>query len=97
MPSATTLKLPDELKTRINVAANEADLSPHAWMLGALAAQIEHTEQRRRFVEAAEAAEAEVAANGLVHDADAAFGYLRQKLAGQSPRKPKPTHLKNLK
>jgi predicted transcriptional regulator len=89
MTSATTLKLPPLLKARIAAVAQDLDKTPHAFMVEALAAQTERAERRRQFVEAALTAEQEVAAHGLVHDADDAFAWLRAKLAGESPRRPR--------
>lgn len=90
MTSATTLKLPQTLKTRIAAVAHELDKTPHAFMVEALAAQTEQAERRQQFVEAALTAEQQVASDGLVHDADDVFAWLRAKVAGESPRRPRP-------
>lgn len=90
MTSATTLKLPAALKTRIATVAHDLDKTPHAFMVEALALQTEQAERRRQFVESALAAEQDVETHGLVHDADDAFAWLRRKLAGESPRRPRP-------
>lgn len=90
MTSATTLKLPSDLKTRIAAVAHELDKTPHAFMVEALAAQTEQAERRQQFVEAALTAEREVAEKGLVHDADDVFAWLRARVAGESPRPPRP-------
>lgn len=90
MTSATTLKLPQALKSRIAAVAHELDKTPHAFMIEALAAQTEHAERRRQFVVAALDAETEVATQGLIHDADDVFAWLRAKVAGEAPRRPRP-------
>lgn len=88
MPT-TTLKLPGELKERIASAADAAGKSPHAFMVEALAAQTALAERRRAFVEAAHAAEQEVAQYGLVYDADEVFSYLQDKIKGKRTKRPK--------
>lgn len=50
---AVTLKLPEELKTRINALAAASGKSPHAFMIDALAAQIGREENRSAFVASA--------------------------------------------
>jgi predicted transcriptional regulator len=92
MPT-TTLKLPEELKARIAVAAADAGKSPHAFMVEALAAQTALAERRRVFVAAAHAAAQEVAQYGLVYDADEVFGYLQDKLKRNRARRPKAVKL----
>jgi predicted transcriptional regulator len=48
--AATSIKLPDELKARIAPLAEAEGLSPHAWMLRALAAETERAELRAAFL-----------------------------------------------
>jgi predicted transcriptional regulator len=48
--AATSIKLPDDLKARIAPLAEAAGLSPHAWMLRALAAEAERAERRADFL-----------------------------------------------
>jgi predicted transcriptional regulator len=93
MTISTTLKLPDELKARIAIAAQEEGKTPHAFMLEALAAQTELAERRREFIKSAILAEQEVAEYGLVYDSDEVFSYLREKLAGKRTTRPKPVKL----
>jgi len=90
MASTTTLKLPEEFKARITAAAVAAHQTPHAWMIEALAAQADLSERRLEFIGSALAARGDVARYGLVLDADEAFIYLREKLAGKPARRPKP-------
>src|SRR3989304_6496573 len=65
MPMTTTLKLPPELKTRTARVARGAGLTPHAFMIEALAQQTEHAERRRRMTADALAARAEFERTGL--------------------------------
>lgn len=89
MASTTTLKLPDELKTRIASAAEAANQTPHAFMVEALAAQTALAERRREFIATAVAAEQEVAKYGLIYDADEALSYLDARLKGKPAKRPR--------
>lgn len=93
MASTTTLKLPDELKTRIASAAEAANQTPHAFMVEALAAQTALAERRREFIATAVAAEQEVAEYGLVYDADEVLSYLDTRLKGKPAKRPRPKKL----
>ncbi len=88
MPS-TTLKLPDILKARIGPLAAAEGLTPHAWMIVALGEQVSLAERRASFVQDARTAAAEVDATGEVFAAEDVHAYLRDKLAGKAPRKPR--------
>ena len=90
MAATTTLKLPDELKSRISVLAGEAGVTPHAFMIEALQLQTTLAERRRAFVSSAVIAEQEVARYGLVFDADEVFSYLKAKVDGKPVKRPKP-------
>jgi predicted transcriptional regulator len=48
--AATSIKLPDDLKSRIAPLAEAAGLSPHAWMLRAIAGEAERGEKRAEFI-----------------------------------------------
>jgi predicted transcriptional regulator len=87
--STTTLKLPEELKTRIASAAKSAGKAPHAFMIEALAAQTALVERRQAFITSAGVAEQEVAEYGLVYDADEVFSYIQAKLDGKRTKWPK--------
>ena len=90
---AVTLKLPDELKSRINELAAASGKSPHAFMVDALAAQTAHAENRRAFVHSALQAREDVARYGLVHEAAGVHKWLLARAAG---RKAKPPRSKKL-
>ncbi len=89
MAAATTLKLPEPLKARINAAAEAAGKTPHAFMIEALAEQIEREERRRDFLNAAIAAEKETAKTGITYDANDVHAYLRGKISGKPRRRPR--------
>jgi predicted transcriptional regulator len=85
MSATTTLKLPDDLKARIAVAAEQAGKTPHAFMVEALRMQVELAERRREFVQSSLLAEQEVVQYGLVYDADEVISYLRARRFTQEP------------
>ena len=87
--SATSLKLPDDLKRRIARLAASSGQTPHAFMVDALAREAERSELRQRF--AAEAAESEQEAlrSGKAHSLAASFDYLAARISGEKPRRPR--------
>ena len=93
MSATTTLKLPDDLKARIAIVAEQTGKTPHAFMVEALRIQTELAERRREFVQSARLSEQEVAEYGLVYDADEVFSYLRDRLAGRPTQDPKTVKL----
>jgi predicted transcriptional regulator len=87
--AATSLKLPDPLKRKIDVAAARARQTPHAFMVDALAREVERCELRERFAADAAAAEAQALDSGKAHPLNDAFDYLDAKLAGRKVRRPR--------
>jgi predicted transcriptional regulator len=87
--AATSLKLPDDLKRRLERLAAHAHKTPHAFMLEVLAREAERSELRERF--AAEAAESEqqTLAGGKTYALEATFDYLEHRVAGTKARRPK--------
>lgn len=86
MPSAivpTTLKLTEDLKTRVVRMAAESGRSPHAFMLEAIEQYTEMAERRREFVASALLAEQEVVRYGLVHDGDEALSWFLARAEGR--------------
>jgi predicted transcriptional regulator len=87
--SATSLKLPDDLKRRIARLAASTGQTPHAFMVDALVREAQRSELRQRF--AAEAAESEREAldSGKAHSLGATFDYLAARIGGKNPRRPR--------
>lgn len=88
MSVATTVKLPPRLKKRIAPLAKAAGKTAHAWMVDALASEVEREELRRSFVAEALESQAEVTAGGPVYAAEDVFAYLSAKVAGKKPKRP---------
>ena len=86
--ATTTLKLPEELKSRIARLAESAGKTPHAFMVEALEAETQRSELRRDFVSAALKAEQEVVTYGEVYAMDAVHRHFADKLAGKPARRP---------
>jgi predicted transcriptional regulator len=86
--TTTTIKLPDALRERITRAAEEAGMSPHAFMIEAIEARTELAERRRDWIGSALKAEEEVARYGLVHDGDEVLAWLGERLAGRKVAPP---------
>jgi predicted transcriptional regulator len=87
--SATSLKLPDDLKRRIARLAASAGQTPHAFMVDALAREAERSELRQRFAADAAESEREALESGKAHSLDAAFDYLAERIGGKNPRRPR--------
>jgi predicted transcriptional regulator len=87
--AATSLKLPDPLKRKIDAAAARARQTPHAFMVDALAREVQRSELRERFAADSAAAEAQALHSGKAHTLAAAFDYLDAKLAGRKVRRPR--------
>jgi predicted transcriptional regulator len=86
---AVTLKLPEELKMRINDLAAASGKSPHAFMIDALAAQTSRAEARGAFVASALEARQEVARYGKVMAAADVHKWLLAGAGGGKPARPR--------
>jgi predicted transcriptional regulator len=87
--AATSLKLSDELKRRIEALAAIAGKTPHAFMVEALTRETERLELRKRFAAEAAQSEAETMASGKAVPLNDAFTYLDARLAGRKTRRPR--------
>ena len=87
--TTTSLKLPDELKQRAIAAAEHQGVSPHAFMVEAIARAATAAERRAGFLADARAARDDMLASGKGYDADAVHDYLKARIAGGKPAKPK--------
>jgi predicted transcriptional regulator len=87
--AATSLKLPDDLKRRVERLAARAHKTPHAFMLEVLAREAERSELRERFAAEAAESEQEVLSGGKTYALAATFDYLQGRVAGTKARRPK--------
>lgn len=88
--SATSLKLPEDLKRRIARLAASTGQTPHAFMVDALAREAERSELRQRFAAEAADSEREALGSGEAHSLEATFDFLAARIGGKSPRHPRP-------
>jgi len=87
--AATSLKLPEDLKRRIERLASAANKTPHAFMVDALAREAERSELRARFADEAAISEEEVFSSGKSFELAATFDYLTARASGAKARRPK--------
>jgi predicted transcriptional regulator len=87
--TTTSIKLPDELKARAVAIAQERGVTPHAFMVEAIAVATAVAEQRASFVAEALGAQAQMLDTGKGFDADDVHAWLRARTAGQTARKPR--------
>jgi len=87
--AATSLKLPEDLKRRIERLARATNKTPHAFMVEALAREAERSELRARFADEAARSEEEAFSGGKVFELAATFDYLTARVSGNKARRPK--------
>jgi predicted transcriptional regulator len=87
MPT-TTIRLPDELKARIARLAERSGMTPHSFILEAIAEKTAQEEQRVDFHETAERRYAQLLASGQSIPWDELRGYLEKRLDGEAPPRP---------
>jgi predicted transcriptional regulator len=91
MPTrATSLKLPAELKARIDRLANGIGETPHSLMVRALEAQVEALERHQAFLDDAIRADKAMEASGLGYAHEDVVAYIRARVAGKKVKRPKP-------
>jgi predicted transcriptional regulator len=88
MPT-TSLKLSDQLKQRAAAAAERQGLSSHAFMVRAIEQAAAAAERRAGFVGEAQAAREQMLQSGEGYDAVEVHAYLKARIAGADPVKPK--------
>ena len=87
--STTTIRLSDELKSRIARAAADAGTTAHAFILEAIAEKTEMMERRAGFHAQAEERMAKLAASGKAVAWDDMRRYLRARATGKKLARPK--------
>jgi predicted transcriptional regulator len=90
-----SVKLSDSTRDRVQTAAQNLGLTPHALMVHAIEDAVEQAETRQTLIEQALASRQHVAKTGLVVDG-AAFGdYLKAKVRGQVAKRPQAVGIEN--
>jgi len=86
---ATSLKIPSELKTRIEKLAQTSGKTTHAFVLSALEEYVSRSELAEQFLEDAIAADDQMQRSGLGYDAREVHAYVTAKAQGQRARRPR--------
>lgn len=87
--STTTIRLPEDLKERIAQAAARAGTTAHAFILNAIADKVDEEERRNDFHETAKRRYEEIVTSGMTIPSNEMQNYLKDRLAGQNPSRPK--------
>lgn len=86
--STTTIRLPDDLKTRIAIAAKHAGTTAHGFILEAIVEKAEQAERRTEFDAVAENRYAGIVATGKTIPWQEIRGYLEARMAGKATKHP---------
>ena len=86
--STTTIRLPDDLKSRVTVAAKRAGTTAHGFILEAIAEKTERAEHRADFDAVAEDRYAGIAATGKTIPWQEMRAYLEARMAGKATKRP---------
>ena len=87
---ATSLKLPEDLKTRVEAAAEAAGKTSHAFMVEAIERETARAERYEAFIDEALEAEREMERTGVHYAAEDVFRYMTARAEGKPARRPKP-------
>ncbi len=87
--STTTIRLPDDLKSRVAAAAERAGTTAHAFILEAIADKADQAERRANFYDLAEKRYADLAASGKTIPWEKMRKYLEDRVAGKSVARPR--------
>ncbi len=86
--ATTTIRIDDELKARINAAAERSGETSHAFIHDAIARSVEQSELEDEFHRIAEERWSKLLATGKTVAWDDAKAYLEARARGERPRKP---------
>ncbi|HTT39443.1 MAG TPA: ribbon-helix-helix protein, CopG family [Burkholderiales bacterium] len=86
---ATSVKIPSELKTRIEKLAQKSGQTTHAFVLSALEEFVARSELAEQFLQDAIAADERMQRSGLGYDAQEVHAYITTKAQGKRVRRPR--------
>ena len=86
--STTTIRIEDDLKTRVVAAAEQVGKTAHAFIMDAIARTVEQVELDNAFHTLADERWANIRSTGKTVAWDDARTYLHARANGQRPRKP---------
>ena len=87
--TATSLKLPRRLKSRVERVARRTGESSHSFMVRALESQVEAAERYQSFLDDGMRADAAMEHSGLGYEAKEVHAYLQAKVQGRKASRPK--------
>jgi predicted transcriptional regulator len=87
MPT-TTIRLPEDLKTRVAAAAERAGTTAHNFILQAIAEKTQQEEQRQAFDELAERRYADIVATGKTIPWQEMRAYLESRMGVETMKPP---------
>ena len=90
MTATTTIRLPPELRARINALAKQTGRSAHSLIVEAVERHAAYEEQMRSLVEEALAAEADSERTGEVYRAEDVHAWRARLARDPSAQRPKP-------
>jgi predicted transcriptional regulator len=91
---AVSLRVPEEVKKRIDKLAKQQDVTPHGFMLEAIREKVEAEEARLAFHAEAERRLARMKKTGVGIPAQEVFEYLQRRAGGRKATRPKPRKLR---
>ena len=86
--TATSLKLPPDIKKRLQEIAERSGQSTHAYMLAALRERVMQDELAQRFLADARAADRALQRTGTGYAAAEVHDYIERRLAGKAAKRP---------
>jgi len=86
--STTTIRLPEDLKARVTSAAQRAGVSPHNFILQAIAEKTDQEERRAEFDELAERRYAQILATGQTIPWEEMRRTLQERMSGKEATRP---------
>lgn len=86
--ASTSLKLPEDLKEKATVAAQQLGMTPHAFMVEAIRQATVAAEQRKEFLAEAKQARALMLETGAGYDAGDVRAYLERRLDQPGAERP---------
>ncbi|MBN6149344.1 CopG family transcriptional regulator [Xanthomonas sp. AmX2] len=86
--STTTIRLPEELKARVAAAAKRQGITPHNFIVEAIAEKADLAERRADFDAVAEQRYADIVASGKAIAWSDMRDYLEKRMAGQPAKRP---------
>jgi predicted transcriptional regulator len=91
--STTTIRLPEDLKARVALAAKRSGTTAHGFILEAIAEKADQDERRASFLDVAEERYADIVASGKTIRWTEMRSYLEGRLAGKAVKRPVPKKL----